>query len=758
MKGLTLERDAYRIELQSGVVHLLAPLGGDTFGAVFLGEGRYQLRPATGAELRHLRLVTGDNGLEGLTDRFTRLILLFTDRTEADLLAHAPMATGAPDPAAARAYDEYLQDEQNTRSRPNLHIRILADLLNRTTRKDGVFLAAVDGDAHAPALMAVDPLGISNLASRFGFFGGEEVAFISFDNENGGFWYASPFAAGAVGGRGKPDRPFADASHYEIATTIDGGEVRGTTTITLTPSADNLRVLPVHIFDRIRIRSASLEGGGTPVPVGVIHDEMPQGWLARLLNGEVSDADVAVVFPQPLTRGAPVRLKLEYDGSDVLEGSSGRYYVRARESWYPNLGTFSDTATYAMTFNYPARNELVAVGERVSERMEGGRKLAVWQSDIPIRVAGFNYGEFQKRSQQDAESGIGVDVYTNPAFSSMAGSALADAVNTSRVGRTFFGDPPFRRLSITQQVELNYGQSWPSLVFLPTTALITDTQRVLGLERQIDPRAAESLKEFTNTVGWHEVAHQWWGHQIGWESYRDQWLSEGFAEFTAALMVEITSGRRSADRFWELRRTEILGRGLEIANGDAGAITQGQRLSTKRAPGAARAMLYSKGAHVLHMLRMMMRERGSDPDRAFKAMMRDFVTSWSGRNPSTSDFQAVAERHMIPAMNLAANGRLDYFFEQWVHGTAVPVIASALTATGLGGQRYRVAGTITQAGVPEGFRTLVPIYVDLGNERVEKIGTLPLTGSISQKVGTELELPLSPRRVFVNAMHDVLSR
>src|SRR6188508_3072618 len=43
VKDLVLERDAFRITLQSGVVHLLAPLGKDTFGAVFIGQGNYLL-------------------------------------------------------------------------------------------------------------------------------------------------------------------------------------------------------------------------------------------------------------------------------------------------------------------------------------------------------------------------------------------------------------------------------------------------------------------------------------------------------------------------------------------------------------------------------------------------------------------------------------------------------------------------------------------------------------------------------------------
>src|SRR5204863_1249692 len=77
VKDLTLERDAYRITLRSGTVHLLAPVGRDTVGAVFIGDGSYQLSPATDNERRHLQLVA--NRADVLSDRFTRLILLFTD-------------------------------------------------------------------------------------------------------------------------------------------------------------------------------------------------------------------------------------------------------------------------------------------------------------------------------------------------------------------------------------------------------------------------------------------------------------------------------------------------------------------------------------------------------------------------------------------------------------------------------------------------------------------------------------------------------
>src|SRR5260370_12502148 len=43
---------------------------------------------------------------------------------------------------------------------------------------------------------------------------------------------------------------------------------------------------------------------------------------------------------------------------------------------------------------------------------------------------------------------------------------------------------------------------------------------------------------FVQEVTPHEVAHQWWGHMVGWASFHDQWLSEGFAEFSAGLFFQ----------------------------------------------------------------------------------------------------------------------------------------------------------------------------------------------------------------------------
>jgi aminopeptidase N len=89
----------------------------------------------------------------------------------------------------------------------------------------------------------------------------------------------------------------------------------------------------------------------------------------------------------------------------------------------------------------------------------------------------------------------------------------------------YFGPLPYGRVAMTQQPFSNFGQAWPMLVFMPITSYFDST--TLNSLR-IRPGAT-----FFKIVAPHEVAHQWWGHAVGWKSYRDQWMSEGFAEFSA---------------------------------------------------------------------------------------------------------------------------------------------------------------------------------------------------------------------------------
>jgi aminopeptidase N len=324
---------------------------------------------------------------------------------------------------------------------------------------------------------------------------------------------------------------------------------------------------------------------------------------------------------------------------------------------------------------------------------------------------------------------------------------MADAQNSARVSTAYYGNAPYPNVAVSQQAEWFFGQSWPSLVYLPGLALTSSTERV-GMLSEVAPFAMSDLNEFAKTVGWHEMAHQWWGHMVGWESYRDQWLSEGFAEFTYEAFLE-----RKRESMMEKQA------GARLAGCDSGPISNGFRLSTRANPRAVSTIVYDKGAWVLHMIRMMLADTTKEnPDAAFMAMMHEFVSTYDGRNPSTADFQKVLERHMNRPMNATGNGRMDYFFDQWVHGTDIPKLHADLRIDPVDGKKYRISGTVSQSEVPDDFITVVPLYIDFGKAGMARVGFLRLEGSTPQPVSGELSLPSKPKALLVNAKQDILVR
>ena len=108
------------------------------------------------------------------------------------------------------------------------------------------------------------------------------------------------------------------------------------------------------------------------------------------------------------------------------------------------------------------------------------------------------------------------------------------------------------------------------------SAYLDSTQRfrLMGLQN--------SLTEFVDEVTSHEVSHQWWGHLVGWKTYHDQWLSEGFAEFSAGLYLQATE--KSPDKFlkyWEHARDLIVQKNQFGRRGtDAGPVWMGLRLDS----------------------------------------------------------------------------------------------------------------------------------------------------------------------------------
>lgn len=770
LNNFVFERDVVRFTL-TGKLHLLQPVEGKTAGAVFLGQGSFELRPATGAEQRQLAIEADNDALATLTEQFDSAVFLGIPLPLAASQAAAPVS-GSPDSAAVDRWNDYLKHQRKDLG-TNLHIRVLQDLLNPTA--EPYFAASVNGKKLPPALIQVDPLEV------------EQTTLDVIAVTKGGRWYSSRVRTEIQKGLAPVRKPLADADSYVIDTKIAGAQIQATTTMTFTANAD-VRVLPINLMGRLRIRDAAWSPAF----------EEPQ-WtpIAFVQEEREDDPDAAVIFPSVLKKDEMHMVKITYDGPDALtDAGEGNFTVGARTSWYPNVGSFDDLATYELKFRVPQKMTVVAVGQETLNKVEGDDRVSVWTTPEPVRVAGFNYGKFKKLTQTDKQSGVTVTVYTNPGTpdiirlindliagegrddagsasfgiedqisssmtsngprihvdtTSLAQSALADGINTARTANEYFGPLKVKNVSITQQTAWNFGQSWPSLIYLPYLSFVNSTTRMtLGLA---------GMKDFIDLVGPHEFAHQWWGHQVGHKTYRDQWLDEGFAEFTAALFAQQTGGWPAYNRFFENARRNILDKpaGAAIPNDKAGPITQGHRLATWKNEVAPWVILYSKGAYVLHMLRMAMWDAKTG-DAEFKAMMRDFATTYADRNPSTLDFQRVVEKHMTPNLKIATNGKLDWYFDQWVYGTAIPRYDAKFDVKDIGGGKYKVTGSITQSEVPENFAVVVPMYVHFDKNTALKFGSTIVIGSTTKPLDFEIGLPKKPMKFSINANHDVLSR
>ena len=331
--------------------------------------------------------------------------------------------------------------------------------------------------------------------------------------------------------------------------------------------------------------------------------------------------------------------------------------------------------------------------------------------------------------------------------------ALAEGELAVQVYTNYFGPSLFTHLQLTQQTACNFGQSWPELVWIPICYYFDTTVRhELGMDW--------GDRGYWRVVTPHEVAHQWWGHTVGFSSGRDQWMSEGFSDMSASLyLVMIEKDTKKFITFWNDERDLLLERNPQGFRAiDAGPLTMGYRASNSRTGfDITRRLIYPKGAYILHMLRMMMFDNRSG-DAQFKAMMQDFVKSYSSKPATTEDFKAIVEKHMTSEMDLEHNHKMDWFFNEYVFGTQLPSYKfESSFDTGTDGDVV-FNMKLTQSNVDENFHMLVPVYIELADGKVSFLGRARMKGNASVDEKIPLKgLKQKPRRAMPNYYDDVLA-
>jgi aminopeptidase N len=226
----------------------------------------------------------------------------------------------------------------------------------------------------------------------------------------------------------------------------------------------------------------------------------------------------------------------------------------------------------------------------------------------------------------------------------------------------------------------------------------------------------------------HEVAHQWWGIGVDFLSYHDQWLSEGFADFSGLWYMQTV--RHDNKKYFDMLerwRDGILSRKQE-----PGPIALGYRVWSVKDEDLNdyQTVVYHKGAWTLHMLRLLMIDLKTMNEDRFRETMQDYYRTYAGGRASTDDFRKVVERHMGSDMS--------WFFNQWVYSAAIPTYRVSYRTQQVDGGQFRVRLRVVQENVPDDFQMYVPVTLDLGKDRVARL-RVKVRGP-----QTEIDLPLMP--------------
>jgi hypothetical protein len=751
VQNLVLKRETATITFEQGQIFLLREVEGRVTGAVFTGKGQFQIVPRSPLEQYHLSHLTGR---PLLADNFERMVMRFTDQTFTELQAALQFSEGPEDRSAANLLQDQrkLFKKEKNYSSPNVAIylqnrnidaRLLLDFYRPADQ--GFFLATFKGKQHGELLFGVDPLGQP-------FVSPEEVVLAGLDDANLGIWVSEELQSDQRQS-GENDDRLIDIEHYTIEATAEGKRLEAVVTFSFTALLDDLGALPFDLFPTLRVREVR-QGGES---------------LVFIQEDKKEDADLYVILREKLKKGKEYELTFEYKGDDALyDSGGGNYTLIARTNWFPANVQGYDRATFDMTLRCGKNQTMVATGKLVNETSDSKYKVTRWKSDFQIKVAGFNFGRFNKVSANEPNSHQEIETYANrevpdylkmlqrehPTMGALNTTGMikkvqADAMNAFGIYSTFFGALPYGRLAMSQQPSMSYGQAWPMLIYMPLSAFLDSTFRhSMGLDFSREARS------FYRYVAAHEVAHQWWGHLVGWKSYRDQWLSEGLAEFSSSIYAQRIYGNKDLFQFWKEHRENMLMKNqFGYTSVAMGGPVMGYRLQIPRKGNFAGDVIYSKGAFIIHMLRMLMWDPEGKDDRFFK-MLEDFAQTYGNREATTQDFKQTVEKHMIPTMDLDGNKRMDWFFGQFVYGTMIPEYSIKFQTAPAEGGKSRLTFRVTQSGVSDSFKMRVPVYIELGGS-MHRLGALTLQGNATSDELSVI-VPSPPTRMVVNGMEDVL--
>lgn len=795
VRGAAIDRSAIHMTLEDGTIAFTQDVMGRITGAFFEGDGEILLAPHDEVERRSISLFTGMAILE---ERFASAYFRFNDETAAEL---------RPDLRAADDGAEFVAkwDETARNLAPLDAMRILVTFSRLLpvagSEEVGEGLNSVVGDRILHARLQGTKQGVFDV--YFDSTAGEQVqAGQARTAENGTTYYDvwTSFSPGKP--RSRVERSVSKTQdnetgrgdwvvvpRYVITTEVQPPKrIHADARLQLEVNQGGARMLVFELSRFLQIESVEMDGKA----VEFIHNPAIEG---TQLSRQGNDF-VAVVLPGPARAGQKIELRFVYGGEVLAEAGSGLLYVGARGTWYPNRGM--SMADFDLEFHYPPGWTLVATGKpepvgatSSASANSPGEQAMRWVSERPIPLAGFNLGKYKIATAKAgdvtvetyATSGVernfpsapvqivepspgdpapphaGIQVIA-PSVPSPARNALPLAERAARAVEYYaerFGPYPYSRLALTQMPGRD-SQGWPGLVFLSSYAFLNEEER-----SQLHFEAFRKVLQ--EQIPAHEAAHQWWGDLITWSSYRDQWLSEGLANYCALMMLQEKNPAGFREIMERYQRDLVEKNKDGALPKDAGPVTLGARLLSSHFPEGYEAISYGRGTWLFHMLRSMLQDAAlqdarlkgrklSGRDEPFVLSMRKVRERYQGKSISTRELLDVFAEDLPPVLRYEGKNSLDWFLDGWINGTDLPKLGLKAVRLTTKGTSTMVSGTILQKDASSDLVTSVPVYAVTSGKTPVFVGRVFADG---EETNFHLVAPAGTRKLVLDPNDTILT-
>ncbi len=732
------------LRMASGTMFVAETDRGGITGIVLLGDGVLTFSPTPEAERGQVRLLTGRETLEAdFSAAFVRVNpVTFASRVSTPNLNRRPV----------RGDDLERAQETFERYAPLSFGIDLGDLSDRSwslTPGGGDFIADMETERYGTLTFAQS----ANQPENVSLYERESQRIIAL--------YPSAEKRAAQGRYFSDDDSVAyDVLDYQIAASFEpagverqsmrarprlrGCFITGRTRLAVRVTGSNLASLTLRLAADLEVHS-------------VVSNELGPLLFFRMRGRD----NLVVSLPSRVPPiGAEFTLEIEYSGlleAQELEenwlGRRGfgldavgattpfgfaarRYIYSSATHWYPRAST-SDYATATMDLTVPADYAVVASGEPAetnsSPAVPGNQGVPEtrryrYVTLQPARYLSCVISPFApvatgpRLVTLDPQPGTNRELRRGVSYDSLSLAVTSTERTRDRIPgyyetaadilgfyASLIGDVPYPTFTLALTDAVLPGGHSPAYFAILNQPLPLPPGAMVSW--RTDPVAFSRYPAFFLA---HELAHQWWGQAVGWKNYHEQWLSEGLSQYFAALYAEHSN---DPEVFSEVLRQM---RRWSIRHSDQGPVYLGNRLGRiEDEPRVFRALVYNKGAMVLHMLRRLL------GDETFFGGLRRYYNEMRFRKAGTDD--------LIRAFEAESGRSLTDFFDRWIHEDDLPDIAFSYRIETRSGSREAVLRFEQRGKLFE-----VPITVTLryrGNDRETLV--VPVAGEV-----TEVRLPL----------------